>query len=40
MRRHPGPADVECLARLKLDKPKTLTERVYAALVSAALEAG
>ena len=35
--RRPGPAEAECLARLKLDKPATLTERVYAALVSAAL---
>jgi hypothetical protein len=32
-----GPADIECLARLGLDKPATLVERVYGALVSAAL---
>jgi hypothetical protein len=30
-------ADLECLARLGLDRPATLTERVYRALVSAAL---
>jgi acyl-CoA hydrolase len=30
-------ADVECLARLGLDMPKTLSERAYRALVSAAL---
>ncbi len=31
------PADHECLARLGLDRPTTLTERAYRALVSAAL---
>jgi hypothetical protein len=30
-------ADRECLARLGLDRPATLTERAYRALVSAAL---
>jgi hypothetical protein len=30
-------ADLECLARLGLDRPTTLTERVYRALVIAAL---
>jgi hypothetical protein len=30
-------ADIECLARLGLDKPKTLSERAYSALLSAAL---
>jgi hypothetical protein len=34
---HPGAADDECLARLGLDKPSTLAERAYRALVSAAL---
>ena len=34
---HPEAADVECLARLGLDRPATLTERAYRALVSAAL---
>jgi hypothetical protein len=34
---HPDAADSECLARLGLDRPATLTERVYRALVSAAL---
>jgi acyl-CoA hydrolase len=34
---HPDVADDECLARLGLDKPSTLTERAYRALVSAAL---
>ncbi len=34
---HPDAADSECLARLGLDKPATLTERAYRALVSAAL---
>ena len=34
---HPDAADNECLARLGLDKPSTLTERAYRALVSAAL---
>jgi hypothetical protein len=35
--RHPDAADTECLARLGLDRPATLTERAYRALVSAAL---
>jgi hypothetical protein len=35
--RQPDAADAECLARLGLDKPATLSERVYGALVSAAL---
>ncbi len=35
--RNPDPTDVECLARLGLDRPKTLSERAYRALVSAAL---
>jgi hypothetical protein len=35
--RHPDAADRECLARLGLDKPATLSERAYRALVSAAL---
>jgi hypothetical protein len=35
--RKPDAADRECLARLGLDKPATLSERVYRALVSAAL---
>ncbi|MBV8923971.1 MAG: acetyl-CoA hydrolase [Bradyrhizobium sp.] len=36
---HPGgPADQECLARLGLDKPRTFAERMYRALVTAALE--
>lgn len=34
---HPDAADQECLARLGLDRPATLTERAYRALVSAAL---
>jgi Acetyl-CoA hydrolase/transferase C-terminal domain len=34
---HPDAADNECLARLGLDKPATLTERAYRALLSAAL---
>ena len=34
---HPEAADIECLARLGLDRPATLTERAYRALVSAAL---
>ena len=34
---HPDAADNECLARLGLDKPSTLSERAYRALVSAAL---
>jgi len=33
----PDAADRECLARLGLDKPDTLSERGYRALVSAAL---
>ena len=33
----PDAADVECLARLGLDAPATLSERAYRALVSAAL---
>lgn len=35
--RAPDAADDECLARLGLDRPATLTERAYRALVSAAL---
>jgi hypothetical protein len=35
--REPDTADSECLARLGLDRPATLTERAYRALVSAAL---
>jgi acyl-CoA hydrolase len=35
--RPPEPADAECLARLGLDKPSNWQERVYRALVSAAL---
>jgi len=35
--RSPDVADEECLARLGLDRPKTLAERFYRALVSAAL---
>jgi hypothetical protein len=35
--RRPDVADRECLARLGLDKPATLAERAYRALVSAAL---
>src|ERR1700694_5372139 len=35
--RTPDAADSECLARLGLDKPATLSERAYRALVSAAL---
>src|SRR5262249_37135548 len=35
--RTPDVADEECLARLGLDRPKTLAERSYRALVSAAL---
>ena len=34
----PGAADQECLARLGLDKPTTFPERMYRALVVAALE--
>ncbi|QWG20104.1 acetyl-CoA hydrolase [Bradyrhizobium sediminis] len=35
--RHPDAADRECLARLGLDRPASMTERGYRALVSAAL---
>ena len=35
--RGPDAADSECLARLGLDRPATLAERAYRALVSAAL---
>ncbi len=35
--REPNAADNECLARLGLDRPATLAERAYRALVSAAL---
>ena len=35
--RTPDAADRECLARLGLDRPATLSERAYRALVSAAL---
>ncbi len=35
--RTPDAADAECLARLGLDRPSTLAERFYRALVSAAL---
>jgi hypothetical protein len=35
--RQPDAADDECLARLGLDRPATLSERAYRALVSAAL---
>ena len=36
---HPGgPTDQECLARLGLDKPATFAERMYRALVTAALQ--
>jgi hypothetical protein len=38
--RVPDAADCECLARLGLDKPATLSERAYRALVSAALARG
>src|SRR5262249_26572411 len=37
MMRAPDAADAECLARLGLDRPATLAERFYRALVSAAL---
>jgi Acetyl-CoA hydrolase/transferase C-terminal domain len=33
----PGAADRDCLARLGLDKPTTFAERIYRALISAAL---
>jgi acetyl-CoA hydrolase/transferase-like protein len=36
--RAPDAADEECLARLGLDRPNTIAERFYRALVSAALE--
>jgi hypothetical protein len=36
--RTPDAADQECLVRLGLDRPANITERVYRALVSAALE--
>jgi hypothetical protein len=35
--RSPDVTDRECLARLGLDRPATFSERVYRALVSAAL---
>lgn len=35
--RRPSPADAECLARLGLDKPTSWAERIYGALVGAAL---
>jgi hypothetical protein len=35
--RHPDAADSECLARLGLDKPTTVSEHAYRALVSGAL---
>jgi hypothetical protein len=35
--RQPGAADRECLARLGLDEPASLSERGYHALVAAAL---
>jgi hypothetical protein len=35
--RSPDAADNECLARLGLDRPATLSERAYRALVAAAL---
>jgi hypothetical protein len=38
--RRPDAAEQECLARLKLDRPKTFEERMYRALVSAALREG
>jgi Acetyl-CoA hydrolase/transferase C-terminal domain len=34
---HPDAADIECLARLGLDRPATLAEHAYRALVGAAL---
>jgi hypothetical protein len=36
--RRPDPADHECLARLGLDRPATLSEHAYRALVSGALK--
>jgi hypothetical protein len=36
--RTPDAAEAECLARLGLDRPKTFEERMYCALVSAALD--
>jgi hypothetical protein len=38
--RTPGEGDQECLARLGLDRPKSFEERMYRALVSAALGEG
>ncbi len=38
--RTPDAADADCLARLGLDRPKTFEERMYRALVSAALGEG
>jgi hypothetical protein len=38
--RTPDAGEAECLARLGLDRPKTFEERMYRALVSAALESG
>ena len=35
--RQPDAADAECLARLGLDRPATWPERIYRALVNAAL---
>ena len=35
--RTPDAADAECLARLELDRPKTLAEHFYRSMVSAAL---
>ena len=40
MTRPPGRAERECLARLGLDKPTTFAERMYRALVNAALAEG
>jgi hypothetical protein len=37
LRRQPDAADAQCLARLGLDKPANWSERLYRALVSAAL---
>ena len=36
--RTPGAADEQCLARLGLEKPANLAERMYRALVGAALD--
>jgi hypothetical protein len=38
--RTPSAAETECLARLGLDRPKSFAERIYRALVSAALVEG